>query len=496
MRASGSWDRDEWQGRDMIHTHGMSSLQQQLGLRTLHDNAAAAEKRRREAVHKGDVKAVEEAIAQRTEAETKLIRALDILVCHSHPDGPTNADESFTMPVVHPCTRRIVDVFEMNQQDRDNHFRDLHSCCGLHYKCTSYCLRRHKKTKRLQCRMHFGTDRKPLAEETRIEYEEINGGDAIRPVVVYKRNHLKANNINKSQMYGWGFNTDFSACVNSQRVMDYAAKYSTKGAQRTKVIYANSEGKLGCYVRNDMCQTITQKFLHDTQAWIEASNTILKYANQETRGKSLLLKTVLQSQGQLDRGVQEWCHFITGKPACRLYRRGKDGAPKVPTQVKLNLYRSKIVRPAEPEDCPEKVVTLNSIVDAYANRMKLTNIFPSYDFGQMNLLQFAKKFTYVPSFERVYERKSDDIPILIAYPRGSTNTKYREGFVRYCACQLTKYCPWQREVSTLWGGDLELAPLVYKTFLETNELVDTEIKNADEIRLFRFFNPTEPVHGV
>ena len=88
----------------------------------------------------------------------------------------------------------------------------------------------------MECRMHFGTNRKPLSKQTRIEYDLINEGTTVRPRIIFKRNNLKANNINKSQMYGWGGNTDLSVCIDSHKVMEYALKYSAKGVKQTQVL--------------------------------------------------------------------------------------------------------------------------------------------------------------------------------------------------------------------------------------------------------------------
>ena len=62
MGASSSWDRDEWQGRDMIHTHGMASLVRKLGLRKYHDLAAKHEQSRRLAEERGDADAASQVL--------------------------------------------------------------------------------------------------------------------------------------------------------------------------------------------------------------------------------------------------------------------------------------------------------------------------------------------------------------------------------------------------------------------------------------------------
>lgn len=235
MNASDSWDRDEWQGRDMIHSHGMGSLKFNLDLKRYHDAAASAELERIQAEQRGDQDRVDFWLTKRVEEEGKLIRGLDLLISHDHPDGAGNPNEPFTMPTVHPCSRRGVEIFDMDVEEKKTHLSALHSCCGLHYKCTSYCLRRDKKTGKMRCRMHFGTDRKPLSKETRVEYDLIHDGTAVRPRIIFKRNNLKANNIIKSQMHGWGGNTDGSFCINSQKTMDYSAKYSAKGVKQTTV---------------------------------------------------------------------------------------------------------------------------------------------------------------------------------------------------------------------------------------------------------------------
>lgn len=134
-------------------------------------------------------------------------------------------------------------------------------------------------------------------------------------------------------------------------------------------------------------------------------------------------------------------------------------------------------------------MTLDSAVDAYAERARFKSVFPKEDFRKYNLLSFSKQFKYVSLFNNLYRRSSDEILILIAYPRGSSNTRHREGFIDYCVNQLTKYCPWEKETSSLFQGVRSNAPLAYKDFLDSWDAKGFEdVKSGDQIRLYRFFH--------
>ena len=265
MGAKALWERDEWQQRDFRHTHGMMKLGAKLRMQELHHLAIAgrtAEKKLLTTQHLTvDQKSkLLKVVQDGKDAEPKLIKALDILVSHDHPNGV----QPFTRPTEHPCSKTCVDVLDkLNAQQREAHFSNLHSMTGLHYKCTSYCLRK-QKDGTMKCKMHFGDDEyKPIIDKTKLHFFEGPDGK-LRLRVLYKRNHPKANNINKGQFYGWGHNTDFQPCNDEEAADEYAAKYTAKGVTRS-------------------------------DQWETAADTVMKYADPEDQGRRLLLKTILQS---------------------------------------------------------------------------------------------------------------------------------------------------------------------------------------------------------
>lgn len=84
--------------------------------------------------------------------------------------------------------------------------------------------------------------------------------------VIYNRNNPKVNNINKSQFYGWGHNTDFQVCTSNdeQAADDYVAKYITKGVTRSR-------------------------------QWEAAADVVMKHADPTDKDRRLLVNTIIQS---------------------------------------------------------------------------------------------------------------------------------------------------------------------------------------------------------
>ena len=289
MGCKALWERDEYQQRDFRHSHGMLKLRSNLKMQELHckivAGVQAAQHLEKEApVDDGKKLQLLQIVQDGKDAEPKLVRALDILSSHNHPNGV----QPFVRPTTHPCSRSYVNVVDqLTSQERENHFSNLHSMCGLHYKCTSYCLRRQKDGS-MRCKMHFGDDDyKPISTETKFTFHAGPGGQP-RLRVIYERNNTKTNNINKSQFYGWGHNTDFQVCNDEQAADDYAAKYSSKGVTRSR-------------------------------QWEAAADIVMKYADPTDKGRRLLIKTILHSHKGLIKGYGMLMTHTHTRRIMRLY---------------------------------------------------------------------------------------------------------------------------------------------------------------------------------
>ena len=110
MGARALWERDEWQQRDFRHTHGMMKLRANLRMQELHCViVAGVEAQKKIQSSCASMPAHEkakllQAVQDGKDAEPKLIRALDILANHDHPNGV----QPFVRPSTHPCVLACV----------------------------------------------------------------------------------------------------------------------------------------------------------------------------------------------------------------------------------------------------------------------------------------------------------------------------------------------------------------------------------------------------
>lgn len=424
----------------MIHWHGLLKFILDLGGKTIADQCC----RGREAeikiekhndvsfdfhLEQDEIQRLEKIVEEGKRSQEKLIRLLDILVTHDHPDPSPNV---FVTPDPHPCTKCFCNIPENQKHD---HKVDMMNCCGIHARCTAYCLR--TKFGRQYCRMLFGDPQhKPITTQTRIEFEpngfHSDGTDRVKIKPIFKRNHLLVNNINESQFYLWGFNTDCSPITDEYRAMMYATKYSTKQTKRT-------------------------------ETWKQLISTVSRYSSPNVSGKSVILKTIMQSHKEIDRGVQECCHFINSQPAvCRLYM-SPQGSIKSLTEVKVNLKGSKMIKDNK-NFKKKEIVTQDSILDAYSKRTQWNSDCPNID--QMSLIEFVKKFRYFPERD-VIESRVNDV-FVTCFPTGKDNVKHKEGFNDYCKYQLMKFKPWKEDHSELWDNEESSCVQKYHEFLSSN----------------------------
>ena len=122
----------------------------------------------------------------------------------------------------------------------------------------------------------------------------------------------------------------------------------------------------------------------------------------------------------IDRGVQEWCHFICSHSACRVYVYDEENRkPKVAKQVFVNLRRNKRVQIPEPGASPSTVVTPDTVVDAYARRTDFVEDVPNERDGLLSddarVVDFVRKYGYSPNMDTLFLLDSD--AIVTIYPR-------------------------------------------------------------------------------
>ena len=408
MNAKIFWSREEWQARGEKHRHGLAKHDMELN-HVKNADIAVLGKFSELVLKSGDyaeheLPLLKERVEAGIVAEGKVIRAVDLLVTCMHPDV-RSLESVWTLPNPHPCTRFYANVIKnFDAASRADHEKDLWNVCGRHRKCNSYCLREGK------CRFHFGDDSyKPLIDETRVVYDitypkdksgEVD--DSKAPLLVklrlqFRRNDKYTVDINEAMFFGNGFNSDFKVVVDRGRARTYATKYSVKAPIQSK-------------------------------AYEQAIQNVLKYTNASVSGKSCVTKTFLKSHGGIDRSPAEWCHFINSNRTCDLKYRDRDGKIANLKMVRVSLMGGKRINMEKTDTDgvrkPTDIVSVDSIVDAYARRRRRKDWCSSYpEIKKYNLDEFVREFAFFPEADVLHKRKLDIFTSY--YPRGSANYKAR-----------------------------------------------------------------------
>lgn len=180
------WFRYEWQHRGSPHVHGLLWL----------DDAP-------DCSH--DIEAIEE------EDRANIIEYFDAIV--SACIGTT-----YVVPIQgNPCRQRYTDLTQLQKEtDLDR----LLSAIQRHTRCSDSCMRRNRRTRRMQCRYGF-----PIQEEAQSCLRREAGSWKFIP----RRNDTLLQRHNPFVSQVWRGNTDFSAITSKDAVMRYISKYASKG---------------------------------------------------------------------------------------------------------------------------------------------------------------------------------------------------------------------------------------------------------------------------
>lgn len=127
------------------------------------------------------------------------------------------------VPLVHPWQLNYSDV-----QDHESGYANIVNCCQRHTRHGPQCIRKNKTTKQEECRFKFPF---PL-QDTNTCLTKESGSWEIKT----ERNDPLVNRHNRYITEHWRANTDVQCIVSLSAVLNYIAKYATKGEPRSKAI--------------------------------------------------------------------------------------------------------------------------------------------------------------------------------------------------------------------------------------------------------------------
>ncbi|XP_053204723.1 uncharacterized protein LOC128389199 [Panonychus citri] len=357
------WMRYEWQFRGSPHVHGLLWLENAPDLATI-DSQSAADKQ----------------IA--LEYCSNLTKAMN-----------PNIDVAATS---HPCRKTYSEIDNI-----DEDLSILLNTVQRHTRHGSHCLRKKRGSNQQECRFKFP---QPLSEADRFE----NADGVLK--FVPKRNDESMNRYNDFIIQTWRANIDFNIVTSVDLVLNYIAKYVTKGEVSSMDFNA-----------------LVDKISHDLRA--------------DSHGTSLIRKIVQASLSGRDYSAQEVVHVLMGWP---LYESSR-------TYVKLNLSDRVLVRLGGNEENEEVENRANSKLIAFYQRRPIDQ--------DVCLTDYAKQFEVVKG----ELRRRKKVPIIRVFPRfkKSLEPSKHESF---CKQQVQLYIPWWRSPETLKDTDVRGGP--YQTWAE------------------------------
>jgi len=151
-----------------------------------------------------------------------------------------------------------------------------------HIHTDSYCLRKNKRTKEMECRFY-------LPEPLRAQAELLPHPERSWPQLYVARNDGMVNRYNRLTTMAWQANTDVSPCTSMQAVVEYIIKYAAKWEKQS-------------------------------QSFRELAATLLPFVNETRPIQSFVTKIMNKLIGDRDYSAQEVCHLLLDLPLCESSR--------------------------------------------------------------------------------------------------------------------------------------------------------------------------------
>ena len=345
------------------------------------------------------------------------IRYVDWLITTVNEDLP---DEQWRCPEPHPSAVKPTEV-----ENSDQDYNRLVNSVERHTRCSpAYCLKQKHVGLPADCRFGFPKD---LAEETKLEYEELPH-HKVATELVTKRNDPRLNSHNRVMLENWRANVDMQVIVDENACANYMAKYAAKGEPRSKSAA-------------EILKTCVEKLPNDDQV------------------SSAIKKGMIQVAGDRDMAAQETAHMLLSLPltGCTY------------SFVTISLDNSRKVVLGDDNESDE-VLQVSTITE-YGKRNESQEPGTVRTLSQLNLMQYVSQYCRVNS--RIQKRA---LPCIVrTFPKISSNPAL-PSFGKYCKYQLIKFKPWTGQPSNAWDGADESDDMfvnAYSEFLNSPLAVDS-----------------------
>lgn len=450
LQEDWSVQRWEWQGRGTAHIHGAlklkndpglielaakvqkkflaeqrlqigpfdpQRLQQNVNISDNHNqqnsniNSDDAERKQSEQIPENVQQRLFADIDAGNAAAAKIAQYVDTLLTCWNPENVNEDDYKFDWPPVHPSSK---DPLALKTGELDDDYCILFQCTMRHKCVGSYCLRRHKKSGKVECRFGFPLDR---ADATYIDFELDADGFPSGLKIKLKRNDpFSCSHAGMQLLFNRG-NCDMQIVLDHYAVSQYIAKYIAK----------HETGS--CDVRDILTDVMT------------TTSRVVSAEKENVTMHHLYRKLILKLIEQPDISQQQCAHMLLGQ----------------------NLFDvSGIEYIRCPLDGSREVALGNdgtlrySLLDAYGNRLAY---FRDYhvDLTNYTLDEFVHRFKYTFSNKQhKLTPLSPDKNIVCTYWPFVSLRKDGSNVAEWAKYELIKHKVWHGTPESLWSDIQEI----------------------------------------
>ncbi|KAF7137061.1 hypothetical protein CNMCM5793_006912 [Aspergillus hiratsukae] len=232
------WNRYEWQGRGSTHNHGIYWVE---GAPESEELDLSEPLRRHFAAYWG----------------------VHVSAVNPQPGSAPQGD------------RPAIQLAFKDQRNTFQHLSNIVNRVQAHI-CNHYCMRKNKETGVIRCRFHFPQE---IRDEPVLAKPEGSGYYRLLPI----RNDPNLNAYNRIVSMSWLANTDVNPCTGTKTILDYIAKYMTKGEKAT-------------------------------ESYRDVMKRLLPRVNHQNPLRSAMNNLLNQLIGGRDWSAQEVCHLLLDLP--------------------------------------------------------------------------------------------------------------------------------------------------------------------------------------
>ncbi len=203
--------------------------------------------------------------------------------------------------------------------------------------------------------------------------------------------------------------------------------------------------------------TKSESMTTKTAARLMASLFTRTVTNEGRSVQSFLRRTMNKLMGDRMMSKQETCHLMLSIPMV-YSTHSLVNIDLRNSYRQLDLSSSDGMNDDEETDESENNILRMSRIDAYANRMDISNWKYNHEFNgdaleHMSLQDFCLKYYVVKRGEYANKIAIDTHKYVVNFYPCVSSSPTKPTYTQYCKYALMKYKPWNGQVDEIWGGE-------------------------------------------